>query len=238
MHEAVSLSERLQKPFGLANCGFYAAYLQALLRDPELAREFSEKAIQWSTEHTIPLFLDASRIVYGWAIAKRGRCTEGVACVRTALESFKVAGNRLGIATYFGFLAEALLSAGLSEEAITAVEEGFSLAQEPDIPYLWWLKGKLYLDNAGREGTVEIQRLDKSRREDAENCFRKALSLATNIGAKSYAIRSATSLGRLLAASGKAAEARAIVEPLFKSMTEGFDTRDLVDAKQLVENLS
>jgi len=42
----------------------------------------------------------------------------------------------------------------------------------------------------------------------------------------------------LLMARGQAIEARAIVEPLFNSMTEGFDTRDVVDAKQLMEDLS
>ncbi len=240
MLEAVKLSDRLQKPFGLGNCSFYAGYLHALMRDPGPAKEFSEKAIRWCSEYSIQLYLDASRIVYGWAIAKQGRCAEGVACIRTALESFKAAGNRLGIATYLGFLAEALSSAGLPEEAFAAVEQGFSLSlQEPmDISYLWWLRGELFLKNTGPEGTAQILQLDKSSLDEAEKSFRTALSLATNVGAKPYAIRSATSLGRLLAAREQAAEARAIVEPLLKSMPEGFDTRDLVDAKQLLEDLS
>jgi tetratricopeptide (TPR) repeat protein len=240
MDEAVSLSDRLQKPFELARCSFYAGFLHALMQDPGPAKQFSEKAMKWASEYSISLFFDASRIVYGWAIAKQGLCAEGVACVRAAIESFKAADNRLGIATYLGFLAEALLSAGLPEEAIAAVEQGLSLpSQEPmDISYLWWLRGKLLLENAGSTATSQILDLDKSSLETAEKSFRTALSIATDIGAKSYAIRSATSLGRLLMARGQAIEARAIVEPLFDSMTEGFDTRDLVDAKQLMEDLS
>ncbi|MGO9607835.1 MAG: ATP-binding protein [Candidatus Binataceae bacterium] len=238
MDQAVELSDRLQKPFGIGRCSFYAGYLQALLRDPVSAQQFSEKAIKWCTQYSIQPFLDASRMVYGWAIAKQGRCAEGVACARAALKSFKAADNRLGIAIYCGLLAEALGSAGLSEEAITTVEEGFSLEQEPmDISYLWWQKGNLLLEKAGPEGTAPISQLDKSRLEDAEKSFRTALWLATNVGSKPYAIRSATSLGKLLAACGKVAEARATVEPHLKSMTEGFDTRDLVEAKQLVEAL-
>ncbi len=240
MREALSLSDRLQKPFGLARCGFYAAYLHALMRDPGPALEFSEKSIKWSTEYSIQLYLDASRIVYGWAIAKQERGAEGVACLRAAIESFKAADNRLGMATYLGFLAEALLCAGLPEEAIATVEQGLNLAlQEPmNFSYLWWLRGELLLKNAGPEGIVQILRLDKSSLDEAEKSFRTALSLAIDIGAKPYAIRSATSLGRLLLARGKAIEAKGIVEPLLKSVTEGLDTRDIVDARQLVTDLS
>jgi tetratricopeptide (TPR) repeat protein len=228
MQEALSLSDRLQKPFGLARCGFYAAYLHALMRDPGPALDFSEKSIKWSSEYSIQLYLDASRIVYGWAIAKQGRGAEGVACMRAAIESFKAADNRLGMATYLGFLAEALSSDGLPEEAIAAVEQGLSLPlQEPmNISYLWWLRGEL-----------QILRLDKSSLDEAEKSFRTAFSLAIDIGAKTYAIRSATSLGRLLVARGKSIEARGIVEPLLKNMTEGFDTRDYVDATRLVADL-
>jgi tetratricopeptide (TPR) repeat protein len=240
MREAIDLSDRLQKPFELARCSFYAGFLHALMQDPGPAKEFSEKAMRWASEYSISLFFDASRIVYGWAIAKQGHGAEGVACARAAIESFKAADNRLGIATYLGFLAEALLTEGLPEEAMVAVEEGLTLpSQEPmDISYLWWLRGKLFLENTYSAATPQILRLDKSSLEEAEKSFRTALSLATNIGAKSYAMRSATSLGRLLAARGMVAEARALVEPLLKNMTEGFDTRDLVDAMQLVEDLS
>jgi tetratricopeptide (TPR) repeat protein len=236
--EAVSLSDRLQKPFGLGNCSFYAGYLHALMRDPEPAMEFSEKAIKWCTEYSIPVYLDASHIVYGWALAQHGRGAEGAACARAALDSYKASANRLGIGAFLGFLAEMYSSAGLPEQAMAALEEGFSLApKEPfDVSYLWWLKGKLTL--FGSEKNTSLVRLDKSRLEDAEKCFRTALSLAATIGAKSYELRSATSLGRLLLARGKGIEARGIVEPLLKSMTEGFDTRDFVDARQLVADLS
>ena len=240
MLEAVNLSDRLQKPFGIGNCSFYAGYLHALMRDPGPAKEFSEKAIKWCSEYSIQPYLDASRMVYGWAIAKQGRCAEGVACMRAAIESFKAADNRLGIATYLGLLAEALLSAGLPEEASATVEEGLSLAlQEPmDVSYLWWLRGTLILGNTGSEAITPLLQLDNASLEKAEKSFRTALALATDTGANSYAIRSATSLGRLLAARGNGAEARTLVEPLLMSMHEGFDTRDLVDAKQLMEELS
>ena len=239
MHDAVCLSDRLQKPFGLARCGFYSAYLEALLREPARAQELAEKGIKWSDEYSVSLYLDTSRIIHAWAIGKQGRSAEGVACARAALESFKKAGNRLGIGLFIGLMAETLLTAGMLEEAITIVEQGFGLVpQEPfDISYLWWVKGKLLLENTAAEGTAQALQANESRLEDAEKSFRTALSLATNIGAKSYALRFATSLARLLASRGNAAEARTIIEPVLNSMTEGFDTREFVEAKELAEGL-
>ena len=112
------------------------------------------------------------------------------------------------------------------------------MPQEPfDISYLWWIKGKLLLENTGAEGTAQALQANESRLEDAEKSFRTALSLATNVGAKSYALRFATSLARLLASRGNTAEARTIIEPVLNSMTEGFDTREFGDAKELAEGL-
>jgi predicted ATPase len=47
------------------------------------------------------------------------------------------------------------------------------------------------------------------------------------------ALRASTSLGRLLAAQGRKDEARGVVAPLLKEFTEGFDTRDLIEAKEI-----
>jgi predicted ATPase len=51
-------------------------------------------------------------------------------------------------------------------------------------------------------------------------------------------LRAATSLARLWRDQGKRADARALLAPIYEWVTEGFDTRDLVDAKALLEELS
>ena len=55
---------------------------------------------------------------------------------------------------------------------------------------------------------------------------------------RSFELRAATSLARLLAHQGKRAEARDLLAPLYSSFTEGFDTADLKDAKALLEELA
>jgi predicted ATPase len=51
------------------------------------------------------------------------------------------------------------------------------------------------------------------------------------------ALRAATSLARLRRDQGKRAEARDLLAPVYAWFTEGFDTRDLIEAKALLEEL-
>ncbi len=71
----------------------------------------------------------------------------------------------------------------------------------------------------------------------AEACFRRALDVARAQEAKSPELRAATSLARLWRDQGKRAEARALLAPVYATFTEGFTTRDLIDAKALLEEL-
>ena len=72
----------------------------------------------------------------------------------------------------------------------------------------------------------------------AEACFDKALSVAMDQDSKALALRAATSLARLRAATGRRDEARSILSPVYGEFTEGFDTADLREAKNLIEELS
>ena len=78
-------------------------------------------------------------------------------------------------------------------------------------------------------------------REDgpaAEASFREAIALARRQGARMYELRATTSLARWLTEGGRVTEARRLLAPLYASFTEGFDTRDLMEARALLEELS
>ena len=69
---------------------------------------------------------------------------------------------------------------------------------------------------------------------DAERCFRRSLKVAREQRAKSWELRTAVSLGRLLQSAGKLTDARNVVSPVYEAFTEGFATKDLMDAKDLL----
>jgi predicted ATPase len=71
----------------------------------------------------------------------------------------------------------------------------------------------------------------------AEQSFHRAQAVARRQNAKSFELRAAMSLARLWRDQGKVSEARELLAPVYGWFTEGFDTRDLKEAKALLEEL-
>ena len=71
----------------------------------------------------------------------------------------------------------------------------------------------------------------------AEAYFERALAVARQQQAKSWELRAAMSMARLWRDQGKRDEARELLAPVYGWFTEGFDTRDLKEAKALLSKL-
>jgi len=72
----------------------------------------------------------------------------------------------------------------------------------------------------------------------AETYFEHALAVARQQQAKSWELRAAMSLARLWRDQGKVQQARELLAPVYGWFTEGFDTRDLKEAKALLDTLA
>jgi predicted ATPase len=71
----------------------------------------------------------------------------------------------------------------------------------------------------------------------AEAHFTQALTVARQQQAKSWELRAAMSLARLWRDKGKVQQARELLAPVYGWFIEGFDMRDLKEAKSLLEEL-
>ena len=72
----------------------------------------------------------------------------------------------------------------------------------------------------------------------AQEYFERALMVARQQQAKSWELRASMSLARLWRDQGKVQQARELLAPVYGWFTEGFDTRDLKEAKALLEELA
>ena len=73
--------------------------------------------------------------------------------------------------------------------------------------------------------------------DEAEQRAHEAVALAREQGAKSWELRATTTLARLLAERGERAEALEMLEAIYGWFTEGFASKDLTDAKALLDEL-
>jgi adenylate cyclase len=117
-----------------------------------------------------------------------------------------------------------------SGEGLEAVSYGLASGEKTGQTYfearLHHLKGELLLMK------------NSSNTEGAESCFRTAVEVARRQGAKLFELSATTSLARLLAQHGRRDEARAMLAEIYNWFTEGFDTRDLKEAKALLNELT
>ena len=74
--------------------------------------------------------------------------------------------------------------------------------------------------------------------EEAEGYFRKALEVTRNQGAKSLELRAAMSLARLWQQQGKQDEACHMLSEIYGWFTQGFETKDLQEAKALLKEFT
>jgi predicted ATPase len=108
------------------------------------------------------------------------------------------------------------------------------------------LKGELTLQKLSvvrpRLSVPSTQRPTSSTQAEAEReveaCFLKAIAIARRQQAKVYELRAATSLARLWQHQGRRAEAHRLLSELYHGFTEGWATKDLQQARTLLEELS
>jgi len=97
-------------------------------------------------------------------------------------------------------------------------------------------KGERKTKRTGRVSSpIQHSAFSIQRSAEAEACFLKALAIARQQSAKSLELRAAMSLSRLWQQQGKRAEARKLLAEIYGWFTEGFDTKDLQEAKALLD---
>ena len=165
----------------------------------------------------------------GIAWLRAGRLAEGIPQLQGALETFNAHGVEISMPYYRAVLAEGLALSGDLAGGLRLIEEGLAQIARPGWEEHWYLAEILRL-----KGWMFTLQGDS---EGAEQNYLASLDWAREQQAKSWELRTATSLARLWQQQGKRAEAHQILSEIYHWFTEGFDTKDLQEAKALLEDL-
>jgi predicted ATPase len=231
---ARALAQELSHPYTLAMTLFHSGSLHHLRREADLSEEYAEACMRLSTERGFPLISALNFLVQGRALSERRKRTELVPQMQKVVTDLQAMGVTSWTSFLWILLAEVLEKTGQAYQGIAVLTEALVLASQTGDRWfeaeLYRLKGELTL----QQWKVESQ---KSKEEEAEACFLKAIDIARQQQAKSWELRAAISLARLWQQQGKRAEAHKLLSDVYNWFTEGFDTKDLQEAKALIEEL-
>ena len=200
-------------------CGKYAA--ANLLVDELLALADEKGSLSWKAY---------GMLVQGWLFARLSKASDAVHMITSGITALRSTGATLWMPLWLSHLTRAHAELGLFDEAWHCISEAMATVQTTKES---WHKADI-LRIAG-EITLKSPKSDAAK---AEAYFERALAVARQQQAKSWELRAAMSMARLWRDQGKPQQARELLAPVYGWFTEGFDTRDLKEAKALLEQLA
>jgi class 3 adenylate cyclase/predicted ATPase len=200
-------------------CGDYA---QANADAGELTALADEKAsLFWKAQGTS---------MQGFSLALAGRASSAVHMITSGLAAFRSTGAASWTSLQSSHLALAYMDLGQFDDAWRCVGEAQTALQTT--------KERWYEAEVNRiTGELALQSPERDAAK-AQACFEHALSVAQQQQARSLELRAAMSMARLWSDQGKRDGARELLAPVYGWFTEGFDRRDLKEAKALLDDLA
>ena len=180
--------------------------------DAETARRAAERLIAVAQEHGTRLFMVFARVCAGWARASLGQSSALQNEFQQALAAYTGEGNKFDVPFFLGLLAAIQMETqGEKESAAARIDEALALAQQTgerwSDAFLYRLRGEILL------------KLDSTNTARAEGAFRTAIAVAQRQGARSFGLRAALSLAKLYQATGRAADADAVLVPALQGLS-------------------
>ncbi len=165
----------------------------------------------------------------GWALGQLGHSEAALEQMSRCLAELRTSGQVYWLPYFLSMQAETLAACGQIEAGLSSLAEALALV---DSTGERWLEAEIHRLN----GEV-LHLLPRRDKQGVEDEFAKALRIARSQAAKSFELRAASSLARLWAEHGERQRAHDLLSPIYGWFTEGFDTPDLREAKDLLKVL-
>ncbi len=224
--KAQALGERTSHPFSMELAVTYAAMLHLNRGEPELAAVRIAVAEAIATEQRVSFFIEPL-FLHGAVLVQQGAVAEAIAAIREGLARSAPAA-KIWQAYPRCFIAEAFAREGNYQEAHAAVTHALDGIRSTG--------ERMWQSEVHRVHGLLL--LEERKPAESEAAFLQALDLARQQQAKSLELRAAMGVARLWRDQGKRNEARELLAPVYGWFTEGFDTRDLKEAKTLLDELT
>jgi class 3 adenylate cyclase/tetratricopeptide (TPR) repeat protein len=224
--QAVEVAEGSGQPYAVAVAHHFAGTMMAFDRDMDTAKEHTDRALEVCDRNGIEFIGNLVRAKSGWLINEAAPSVDNILAMRQILEVMEAYNLRVGMVINMNRLAMALEVRGEIEEAYQAACQALEANPQERI-----VRPETYQIKARLEGKL-------GREDEAEQDFRRAITLADDIGAMAFQLSASVELAQFLTGQDRNGDALAVLTQVLDQCAPNIDTPALVDAKALHEKLT
>jgi predicted ATPase len=166
----------------------------------------------------------------GCVFALTGKASDAVQMITSGVAAVQSTGQTLWMPLFLSFLARTYVDLGQLDDARRCIGEAMTAVETTNER---WCEAEV--NRIAGEIALLSPRPDAAK---VEGYFERALAIARRQQAKSWELRASMSLALLWRSQGKPQQARELLAPVYGWFTEGFNTRDLQEAKALLDELA
>ena len=190
----------------------------------------ADELVAVAEEKSASLWKAFGTTLQGCVLALTGNPSDAVHKLTSGIAAWRSTGATLWLPTYLSYPAKTYADLRQFEDAWRCIDETFAAVNRTK--ERWW---EAEVNRIAGEIALKSPEPDAAK---VEAYFERALAVARQQQAKSWELRASMSLARLWRDQGKEQQARELLAPVYGWFTEGFDTRDLKEAKVLLEELA
>jgi predicted ATPase len=226
LKDARQIDQAATLMYALAHVFFPNMFCGDYVRTNTLVEEITTLAAQKATSQ----WQAFGMMNRGCLLALTGKASEAATILTSAIPAMRITGATVWMPLYLSYLALAYAKLGQFEDSRRLLGEATATL---DSTKEKWHEAEVH--RIAGEIALKSPEQDISK---AQSSFERSLAVARQQQAKSWELRAAMSMARLWRDRGKRDEARELLAPVYGWFTEGFDTRDLKEAKALLDELS
>ena len=225
--EAIHEAEASNKPVNICFACLYTAPVFLWCGELRAAHDVLEKLMTHPNWHALPSLHATAFALQGELFIQQGEASHGLSLLSFAVSMMRADRQTIQLARANCALAEGLAIAGQLNEALAVInsavaetERGCEISQLPE------------LLRVQADVLVSMPSTDEVL---AEAAVMRALTEGSRQGSLAWELRAAMTIARLRSKQGRDQEGRTVVSSIYARFTEGFETRDLKAARELMQ---
>jgi tetratricopeptide (TPR) repeat protein len=228
--EVEAAAREISHPFTQCFALVSASHVHDLRREPEAIEMYADALIALAADQGFALWGIIGTAFRSHSVIQQGKGgSQELAQLQGAIDAMRATGALEPAVEFHRFIAQAHLQLGDLPIALQSSQEGLRLARQQsqgrlEAPFLRLLGDVLLASSNGAE-------------IEAENFYLESIEVARRQEAKSLELQAALALARHWSGQGKRKPALELLGPVYDWFTEGFDTKDLKEAKALLDEV-